>query len=1032
MGMKSFGLRQALLMSAAAFGLSMGAAVAPPAYAQEATRTYDIPSQDLDDALREFGRQTGRDVLFTPDAVAGKRSGALVGQMTERQALESLLAGSGLRFEQTASGGYAVQDPTSPTRLGDAGAASSDRGEDSAEILVVGRRTLNADIRRSEDDTQPYVIFDQEEIENSGAYNVESFLRDRLPMSAQQATLLQQPGISNAGQAGQFNLRGLGTDQTLVLIDGRRVPGTATGLDLIQGNINGIPPSAIERIEVLPSTAAGIYGGGATGGVINIILKREYSGLIVDASYGVDGNGGGGRDSLSAAGGLSLNDGATRLTFAARRSSQDALQDFDRSFVAQSRTLLLDNNPASFWAPTFFSNRPNIFSAFGDELVLDPSFGGSPLGSSFTSTPEGYRGPTQDGISPLVSRAGELNLTGAGDSLLAASTIETHLLSFSHQFSRTTELFVSLYRDDSVDERTDSSQLQLYLAADDATNPFQQDVYVNVPLGPFDRSYAQSSSDRAQIGLVFPLVTGWRAGLEYNWSLAETSSWSTSAFSPNGANAAQLEQVLFADRETNGSVNFLSLADFISSAYGPTETTLENIALRFSGPLFRLPGGPAQLSSLIEQRSETVDDFISTTTAPTFTSRLWRPEMSRDVQSYYVEVTLPFVSASNDTPFIRALELTGSVRRDDYTIRAAGTSGVSIPSADGPFPSLEIGERELGSTDFTLGLRYEPNTSVAFRASYGTGFQPPGLSMVSPTGRLRSPSTVRNLRDPRRGNGMLGGVALINFVTGGALDLEPEESEAFSLGTVLTPTWLDGLRLSIDVTDIRKTNEFWIPTMQYVIDNEASFAGRIGRAPNLATDPPGWAGPIDLIDTTAINVSDTHVRAVDIQLDYSIETSRWGTWQAYAIATQQTHFVRRILPTDPSYDSVGYVDGPLEWRGNFGLNWSAGSWDSGFNAQYFDSYSIEYSDPSLAFANAERLQDQGTATVRAQILVDAFVRYELNSDRVGIDGLQFTLGIQNVFDEQPEILAASVGTISGYSDPIGRRFLFTIRKAFGS
>src|SRR5258707_1136322 len=97
MGMKSIGLRHALLMGAAAFGFGTApATVAQTAYAQEATRTYDIPAQNLDNALREFGRQTGRDVLFTPDSVANKHSAGVHGAMTEREALLNLLQGSGL------------------------------------------------------------------------------------------------------------------------------------------------------------------------------------------------------------------------------------------------------------------------------------------------------------------------------------------------------------------------------------------------------------------------------------------------------------------------------------------------------------------------------------------------------------------------------------------------------------------------------------------------------------------------------------------------------------------------------------------------------------------------------------------------------------------------------------------------------------------------------------------------------------------------------------------------------------------------
>src|SRR5262249_34912240 len=141
-----------------------------------------------------------------------KRSPGVHGQMTEREALLNLLQGTGLQYSQTASNGYAVRDPNSPTRLGDASdAAPSDDSTGTADILVVGRRTLNTDIRRTEDDAQPYVVFDEEDIRQSQATDLESFLTSRLPMNTASQTL-NQTVAGGAGEglesfnSGQINL----------------------------------------------------------------------------------------------------------------------------------------------------------------------------------------------------------------------------------------------------------------------------------------------------------------------------------------------------------------------------------------------------------------------------------------------------------------------------------------------------------------------------------------------------------------------------------------------------------------------------------------------------------------------------------------------------------------------------------------------------------------------------------------------------------------------------------------------------------
>lgn len=110
------------------------------------------------------------------------------------------------------------------------------------------------------------------------ASNLEEFLSTRLPMNQTRGTFSRNlPEGGWREQKYVQSARGLGTNQTLILINGRRAPGVSTLLtgDLGQPDINGIPLSSVERVEVLPTTASGIYGGGATGGVINIVLRKD-------------------------------------------------------------------------------------------------------------------------------------------------------------------------------------------------------------------------------------------------------------------------------------------------------------------------------------------------------------------------------------------------------------------------------------------------------------------------------------------------------------------------------------------------------------------------------------------------------------------------------------------------------------------------------------------------------------------------------------------------------------------------------------
>src|SRR5262249_32663229 len=146
------------------------------------------------------------------------------------------------------------------------------------------------------------------------------------------------------------------------------------------------------------------------------------------------------------------------------------------------------------------------------------------------------------------------------------------------------------------------------------------------------------------------------------------------------------------------------------------------------------------------------------------------------------------------------------------------------------------------STDMTLGLRYVPVAGLALRASYGTGFLPPNTAQLA---QRTLATAIFGVNDPLRGGTPAGGG---DVLLDGAPDLDPEDSKSWSAGIILTPSKLPGLRLSLDYTRIKKTNEIATLTSQQVVDNEAFLPGRVVRGPKLGTDPASWAGPIQVID----------------------------------------------------------------------------------------------------------------------------------------------------------------------------------------
>jgi outer membrane receptor protein involved in Fe transport len=281
------------------------------------------------------------------------------------------------------------------------------------------------------------------------------------------------------------------------------------------------------------------------------------------------------------------------------------------------------------------------------------------------------------------------------------------------------------------------------------------------------------------------------------------------------------------------------------------------------------------------------------------------------------------------------------------------------------------------------------------------------------------------------------------YIQDGRQNIQPEQSESWSAGVILTPRFLPGMRVSVDYTKIRKVNEIQTPSIQFIVENETAFPDRIVRGANLPGDPAGWAGPIVSLDGTLINIAKTSLEAFDVQADYMLDTQRHGQFRWYALATFQPHYRNQILPTSAVVDRVGFTNGPLKLRGNMGVDWSKGRWTVGWNSQYYDSYLIYTAlalplSSSQANARATSILNQGSDTVPNQIYHDLVTTYQFASGQGFLGGLladaEISCGIQNIFDKSPPILASTSPIAAGYStygDPRLRRYSLSFRKSFG-
>lgn len=257
-------------------------ALAPPAYAgTKDRRTYNLPAQPLGTSLRAVASASGRNILAASAAVDGVIAPALKGSFTPDEAVATLLSGSGLRARRTSDGLIVEPSPVAP-----ASAASDD--PPGPDILITGSRIRGAPV------ASPVIKLDRGAIRDQGQGTVAEAARS-IPQNFGGG---QNPGIGNnvpgangvnVGGAASINLRGLGSDATLTLINGHRLSYSASRQAI---DISTIPLGAIERIEVVPDGASALYGSDAVAGVANVILRRDFSGVETTFRLGTSTDGG--------------------------------------------------------------------------------------------------------------------------------------------------------------------------------------------------------------------------------------------------------------------------------------------------------------------------------------------------------------------------------------------------------------------------------------------------------------------------------------------------------------------------------------------------------------------------------------------------------------------------------------------------------------------------------------------------------------------------------------------------------------------
>lgn len=878
--------------------------------------------------------------------------------------------------------------------------AQPSEGEGPAPIRI---EVTGSNIPRPETESAlPVQVLTREDILHGGATTVVELLST---VSANVLGFNDQLAIGNPVRPGlaSANLRGIGHGSTLVLLNGRRVANYAFDGGAV--DLNTIPLSAVDRIEILKDGASAIYGADAIAGVINFILRTDLRGFegTTDGAWAEHG----GADArqatlLAGAGALPADRFNVFATMSYRKS--DALHAIDRPFartgyIPSEGMLLLSG--ASF--PANIQLRPGVLS--------NPSY------ATGCAPPAAI--PIN--IAGFISKAPFCGYDFTSTIDIVPSSERTDILArATFQLDADTQLFAEatyaqdrfVYRDSptSIFQGAGASSQPVlypatgpyYPAAFAAANGISGDLHVRFrseELGP-QTSGTDGTALRIAAGAE-GIVRWWRYGSAITYSENRQTDRFISGY---------VSQARFIPAFATGLINpfgpsgpdgdALLAGTQISDDIHQARASMIAIDAKATNDVSVLPQGPLSVAAGAELRRERLDNAYS----PLFTSGDVLG-VAGTQQSAAGGRTVGAVFVEGVVPLARGVEAQLAARYDRYS---------------------DFG----GTTNPKVALRWQPMRALLLRASWGTGFRAPTLyDLFTPlTQRAVFGATLQDpLRCPITGlpsdcPGQFGGA--FPSAGGGNRNLGPEKSEQTSVGIAWEP--IRGLSLTVDYWKINKRDV--IGTLDPAIvfaDFERYAQTNIVRAP---VDPgfPALPGPIETVLLNEQNLGDLRTSGVDVGAHWSTTIPRTG---AFAFGFDGSYVQRwdeqldGIHATSTLGGKVAAIEGPVpRWKHHASLNWERPP----FGATIGETFQSGYLD-----ANVDRTGAPLSVPPRrvgAYDIWDCEARYSASFHTT------IALGVRNLLDRVPPFsnqpFTRQVGYDPNYADPLGRTYYIRLSYVF--
>ena len=871
-------------------------------------------------------------------------------------------------------------------------------------------------IKRIDGETSlPVQVVTNEDIKKLGVTTTEALLSTLSSNSAVGGTnTAEGAGAATYGIA-TASLRGLGANKTLILVDGRRMANYAT--DGTSVDVNSIPLSMIDHVEILKDGASGVYGSDAIGGVINFITRKNFKGVELTATgSGTQGGGGAGAKFGAIVGFGNFADDSYNITLSADYSKDKPITGAQRSYAKSAWDTSSAQNYDQSATPSGAlrtydpSSTPGVLNsqghAIGNALDGHGSMSASNCAANGSSYDAGFGtcryNPST--VVPLVPDV-ERSTVGMNARFKINNDNEFFINAFlSHTLTTVTEQ-PSPYSVSFLAGDTQFQKLGIYPAiVINPSSPYYPTSYIAAAGG--NTSAAVTTSYRAFDGGArvhtdtanqVHLVMGFKGTVlsDYDYDLAYTHNSSTvneSVWS-GYQSMSKLVQLLsgnnsfnpYAQYQTPALAAQIKATNYIGSMINSTLYT-DSVDGKISGDLFKVPAGIVGFAAGFSIKNENMDFNPSSAYE------------SGDISGYGGQA-LPLAAerlseslfAEVSAPIVKNLDADLALRADRY-------------------PTVT-------STNPKISLRYQPVQQVLFRAAYGTGFREPALPELYNPQTLGTTSTFT---DP-----VTGVKNQYQQTTGGNPNLSPEKSVQKSFGVVLQPS--KDFSTAVDYWSIRVKDLVTSLSPQFIVDEAA--AGVAGYSGLVTRDS---LGNITNIKATNLNAGSVDTSGVDVDIKWKmLRSENYGNFGARLNGTY-TKSYSETLPNGTVQQSVGVtVDAngnPLNavsgggilfrWKHQLNFDWSKDAYGAtltqNFQTGYYDNWPC----------------NEGFSSVCAPAHVGSLSTWDLQGSYAGVKNLTLRVGVKNLFNKlPPEALTLGqyfqAGYDPSYYDAHGRNLYVT-------